>query len=54
MKRLLHYLVLPLLAVGLALPAASESSLPNPQVVIETTQGNITLRLFRDKAPATV
>ncbi len=37
-------------------PAAlSEGSgLPNPQVVIKTSQGDITLRLFRDKAPVTV
>ncbi|MBN7798911.1 peptidylprolyl isomerase [Parahaliea mediterranea] len=33
---------------------AAESGLPNPQVVIKTSQGNITLRLFRDKAPVTV
>lgn len=57
MKRCLRHLILPLIAALVALPAtaeAAESSLPNPQVVIETTQGNITLRLFRDKAPATV
>lgn len=33
---------------------AEESSLPNPQVVIKTSEGDITLRLFRDKAPLTV
>uniref|UniRef100_UPI00389A0DF1 peptidylprolyl isomerase n=1 Tax=Pseudohaliea rubra TaxID=475795 RepID=UPI00389A0DF1 len=47
-------LFLPLLAVLLALPAGAGNSQPNPQVVIETTQGDITVRLFRDKAPATV
>ena len=28
--------------------------LPNPQVVIKTSEGDITLRLFRDKSPLTV
>ena len=36
------------------LAAAQESPLPNPQVVIKTSEGDITLRLFRDKAPLTV
>ncbi|TXS96248.1 peptidyl-prolyl cis-trans isomerase [Parahaliea maris] len=34
--------------------AAGDSGLPNPQVVIKTSQGDITLRLFRDKSPVTV
>jgi peptidyl-prolyl cis-trans isomerase A (cyclophilin A) len=33
---------------------AADSGLPNPQVVIKTSQGDITVRLFRDKAPVTV
>jgi cyclophilin family peptidyl-prolyl cis-trans isomerase len=33
---------------------AQNSGLPNPQVVISTTNGDITLRLFRDKAPLSV
>lgn len=33
---------------------ASETPLPSPQVVIKTSEGDITLRLFRDKAPVTV
>ncbi len=33
---------------------AAEEGLPNPQVVIKTNNGNISLRLFRDKAPVTV
>jgi cyclophilin family peptidyl-prolyl cis-trans isomerase len=36
------------------LAAAQQTSLPNPQVVIKTSEGDITLRLFRDKAPLTV
>lgn len=36
------------------LAQAAETSLPNPQVVIKTSEGDITLRLFRDKAPLTV
>ncbi|KGE05349.1 peptidylprolyl isomerase [Pseudohaliea rubra] len=54
MKPIFQRLFLPLLAVLLALPAGAGNSQPNPQVVIETTQGDITVRLFRDKAPATV
>ena len=34
--------------------ATAETALPNPEVVIKTTQGDITVRLFRDKAPVTV
>ena len=33
---------------------AEETRLPNPQVIIKTSEGDITLRLFRDKAPLTV
>jgi cyclophilin family peptidyl-prolyl cis-trans isomerase len=44
-----------LLAALLAAPAfAQDSGLPSPQVVISTTNGDITLRLFRDKAPQSV
>jgi cyclophilin family peptidyl-prolyl cis-trans isomerase len=34
--------------------AAAQSGLPNPQVVVSTNYGDITLRLYRDKAPVTV
>ncbi len=34
--------------------AQSETPLPNPQVVIKTNYGDITIRLFRDKSPVTV
>lgn len=33
---------------------AQSSGLPNPEVVITTNYGVVTLRLYRDKAPATV
>ncbi|WP_116368690.1 peptidylprolyl isomerase [Parahaliea mediterranea] len=46
------FLALPLLLAPLAF--AADSGLPNPQVVIKTSQGDITVRLFRDKAPVTV
>ncbi len=36
------------------LTLAEETPLSNPQVVIKTSEGDITLRLFRDKAPLTV
>lgn len=43
------------LALALSTSAvAAETPLPNPMVTIKTTQGDITLRLFRDKAPVTV
>ena len=34
--------------------AAAESTPANPQVIIKTSEGDITLRLFADKAPVTV
>ena len=34
--------------------AQSETPLPNPQVVIKTNNGDITLRLYRDRSPVTV
>ena len=46
-----------LLSLFILLPAwaqAGETPLPNPQVIIKTTQGDIGLRLFRDKSPITV
>jgi len=46
------FLCLALLLSPLA--TAGETTLPNPQVVIKTSDGDITLRLFRDKAPLTV
>jgi len=45
-----------LAAALLPAPAQAQSTtpLPNPEVVITTNYGSITVRLFRDKAPATV
>ncbi len=45
------------LAIALLLPMlalAGENKSPNPQVVIKTNYGDITVRLFADKAPITV
>lgn len=43
------------LALFCALPAAAGfAQAQNPQVVLETTKGTITLELFRDKAPKSV
>jgi cyclophilin family peptidyl-prolyl cis-trans isomerase len=33
---------------------AEGTTLPNPQVVIKTSEGDVTLRLFADKSPVTV
>ncbi|MDO8862243.1 peptidylprolyl isomerase [Haliea sp. E1-2-M8] len=43
-----------LFLLPLAATSAEETPLPNPQVVIKTNEGEVTLRLFRDKAPITV
>jgi cyclophilin family peptidyl-prolyl cis-trans isomerase len=51
---MLKYLTLFLALVLAPCAGAAESGLPNPQVVIRTSQGDITVRLFRDKAPVTV
>lgn len=54
MNKILNALAL-CMAMLLTLPAAAEETpLPNPMVTIKTSDGTITLRLFRDKAPATV
>ncbi len=42
------------LALFFSTQAQAQTPLPNPQVVIATDHGKITLRLFRDKAPVTV
>lgn len=56
--KLLHLAGAALIAAFLAIPQAlaqeSTSPLPNPEIVIKTNMGAITLRLFRDKAPITV
>ena len=41
-------LLMPTWAIG------EGSSLPSPQVTIKTAQGDIVVRLFRDKSPITV
>jgi cyclophilin family peptidyl-prolyl cis-trans isomerase len=46
-----------LLCLSLLLPAfasADEAASKNPQVVIKTSEGDITLQLYADKAPVTV
>ncbi|MEZ5501162.1 MAG: peptidylprolyl isomerase [Halioglobus sp.] len=46
-----------LLALSLLLPAlgvAAETATNNPRLVIRTSEGDITVQLFADKAPATV
>lgn len=45
-------LCLALLGPALTVPAVAEPA--NPQVLIKTSEGNITLQLFADKAPVTV
>jgi cyclophilin family peptidyl-prolyl cis-trans isomerase len=43
-----------LLLLPMTAASAEETPLPNPQVIIKTSEGDITLRLFRDKSPITV
>ena len=51
---MLKYLFLTLALLLPPLYSAAENTAPNPQVVIKTSDGDITVRLFRDKAPLTV
>lgn len=51
---MLKYLALAFALLLAPLASAGDSGLPNPEVVIKTAQGNITVRLYRDKAPITV
>lgn len=51
---MLKTLILALAVLLAPLAGAADSGLPNPEVVIKTSQGNITVRLYRDKAPITV
>lgn len=55
-RPLLPFALLAMLLTGSAATtlAQSGSGLPNPEVVITTNYGAITLRLYRDKAPITV
>jgi cyclophilin family peptidyl-prolyl cis-trans isomerase len=53
-KRLLGGILFPLVLLLAPLAAAAEASVSDPQVVIKTSEGDITVRLFKDKAPLTV
>jgi cyclophilin family peptidyl-prolyl cis-trans isomerase len=53
-RKLLLALVVLVSSLTYAATEAADTALPNPQVIIKTMQGDITLRLFRDKAPITV
>ena len=49
------YLCVALLLSTTAFPVTDgETTIPNPQVMIKTSDGDITVRLFRDKSPVTV
>lgn len=52
--RVLAGMFLSVVAAATLAQSSSETPLPNPQVVITTNVGAITVRLFRDKAPLTV
>ncbi|EAQ96773.2 peptidylprolyl isomerase [Congregibacter litoralis] len=52
--RALAGMFLSVVAAATLAQSSSETPLPNPQVVITTNVGTITVRLFRDKAPLTV
>ena len=53
-KNLLLSIALLFSGLVLAEGEAGKAQMPNPQVIIKTDQGNITLRLFMDKSPITV
>lgn len=51
---IIRHVLLSLALLLTPLAANAESTPVNPQVVIKTSEGDITLRLFQDKAPLTV
>ena len=51
---MIKYLFLSLAVLLTPIAAHAETSLPAPQVVIKTSEGDITVRLFQDKSPLTV
>ena len=53
-KNLLLSIVVLFSSTVLAEGESKKTPLPNPQVIIKTDQGDITLRLFQDKSPITV
>jgi cyclophilin family peptidyl-prolyl cis-trans isomerase len=53
-KKLLLSFTLLLACTTQVIADTGKTPLPNPQVVIKTNQGDITVRLFRDKSPITV
>ena len=51
---LIKHLLLSLALLLTPLAGLAESELKNPQVIIKTSEGDITVRLFGDKSPVTV
>jgi cyclophilin family peptidyl-prolyl cis-trans isomerase len=51
---MMKYLFLSLAVLLTPLAASAETTLPAPQVVIKTSEGDITVSLFQDKSPLTV
>ena len=54
MSRTLILLVASALVGGLATPVAAQDALPNPRVLVETSEGDFEMELFKDQVPATV
>ena len=50
---MLKFLLIPLLTLLPLTAATADTGLPNPQVVIKTSNGDINLRLYADKSPET-
>ena len=40
--------------MGVAIPAAAQDAPPNPRVLVETSEGDFEIELFKDQVPATV
>ncbi len=40
--------------IGIAIPAAAQDAPPNPRVLVETSEGDFEIELFKDRVPATV
>ena len=52
--RTLMLLVASTLVGGVATPVAAQDAPPNPRVLVETSEGDFEMELFKDQVPATV
>jgi len=53
-RRMLTVLLASALVGGLATPVAAQDAPPNPRVLVETSEGDFEMELFKNQVPATV